>query len=273
MLVGEILEIIETVAAAVRPNLSDPQYLVRASKVIMNKGEGHLAHMIDELAEQELVRTLEDHGFKGRLFSEEAGVISFGDDSVFLVSDPYCNTSLTFRGIRESAVTLYQFADDYKLIEGAIADMQMPRTLHISEGLGELHWTNGSKVSAACSKIDRLEDAAVVVSLLKPSRRAQINGTLIRNIGNLLTIDGGIVALRICAGELDAFVDALRGQPAYEALAYLLVQTCGGTVTDGSGNPVDWERLVEELQDGQASRQSIVAASTQSLHDEIMQYL
>jgi hypothetical protein len=39
---------------------------------------------------------------------------------------------------------------------------------------------------------------------------------------------------------------------------------------DGSGNPVNWERLVEELQVGHTYRQLIVAESTQPPHDQIM---
>ena len=41
-----------------------------------------------------------------------------------------------------------------------------------------------------------------MVSLLKPARREQVNDALIRNIGGLLTVDGGIVSLRLCAGEI-----------------------------------------------------------------------
>ena len=252
-------------------------YLGKPAQVTKDKGEGHLSHRIDNDMESAILRALETENYKGSIFSEESKVVAFGSDELFLVSDPYCNTMLTFRGVRESAVSLYEYDGANELLAGVIADLQIYRQINVkvSAGRPETLWDDGFREICRPSETTDLSEAMVVIPIFKLKRRnpSSSYGHLMESVGKLLTIGGAIVALRLCQGELEAFVDPYVGQPTYEALAYQLAERAGCFVTDGDGHQIDWQKLVEDLRVGSVSRQTIVAASNQSLHSSIMDAL
>jgi fructose-1,6-bisphosphatase/inositol monophosphatase family enzyme len=268
----DVLAIVRHVAGSIRPNLDLRHYLRASGRVTRDKGDGHLAHRIDRDAEEMLFKQLEGAEYSGLLFSEEAGLVHFGPDQDLVVVDPYCNTTITFNGIRESAVTLYWFNNANDLVSAAIADLQIRRFFSISaDSAPYIYWElTDEDEPARCSTVDELREATVVISLLKRSRRRYLRTAVAERAGTLLSVDGGIVALRMCAGDVDAFVDHEYGQPSYEALAYLAVERCGGTVTDGAGRPINWSGLLNELRLGEVRRQTIIAAGTARLHREIL---
>lgn len=265
--------VVDRILVTVRPRLSSRAYLVAAGSVTKDKGGGHTAHRIDDDAEVALVDALGSEEFDGSLFSEEAHLVKFGESNEFLVSDPYCNTTLTFSGVRESACTAYHLDSHNRLLDGCIGDMQIDRRLYFDGRSVRVLWSDGSITEAQTSAISEVEDARAVISLLKRSRREYLDLPLARSVGNLLTVDGGIVALRLAVGDLDVFVDHRFGQPSYEALAYWLVEAAGGTVTDGEGEPIVWTDLVGELREGTVRRQTIVAAANATLHASVLALL
>lgn len=259
-------------ARLLRDALTSSKYLEEASSVTAEKGGDHLKHRIDEHAEEAIFALLRSDGYQGTVFSEEAGAQRWGDDRRLFVTDPYCNTTLTFHGLRDSAVTGFEIDPTGRLVSAAIADVQLWRTLTFGEAYGvSLAWEDGRRSFPSPSGRDSLDQALVVMSLLKRKRRHYLRSTIARNCGTLLTVDGGIVALRICVGEVDAFVDHIFGQPAYEAMPYRLVELSGGVVTDGEGRPVPWEEIAAELRTGVVRRQSLVVANSTSLHARIME--
>ncbi|MEV0953079.1 hypothetical protein [Promicromonospora sp. NPDC050249] len=236
-----------------------------------DKGDGHLAHRIDTYAEDMLMSLLSEADYRGTVFSEEAGVVVLGDDQRLFATDPYCNTSLTFRGIRESAVTGFEIDEGGAFISAAVADLQCWRSLVFVRGVGlSMVWEDGGACPVSLSSTQNLADATVVISLMKRHRRSYLQSGVAKECGLLLTVDGGIVAARICAGDVDAFLDHKIGQPAYEALPYRLVELAGGTVTDADGLPVDWEQICSDLRRGVVRRQRLVVAGNRKLHDEMM---
>lgn len=265
--------VVSDVARRVEPLLVDLRALQPLGTITADKGGGHTAHRIDQVAEDALFDSLRSHDFRGRVFSEESGLVTLGDEGRVLISDPYCNTTLTFRGVRESAVTAYEYTLDGTFLSGAIADLQVSRVLSsIASGMPTVVSLRSPDVrlSVGCSTTTRVQDALVVVSLLKRGRRQALPTALLRELGLLLTVDGGIVAARIAMGEIDGFVDVAFGQPSYEALAYALIPGAGGVVTDDAGLPIDFAGIVEGLLEGKVGRQTVIAASTTDLHEEIV---
>lgn len=263
--------VVSGTARRLRDALTSSKYLEEASAVAAEKGDDHLRHRIDDDAEEALFALLRTDGYHGSVFSEEAGAVAWGDDPRLFVTDPYCNTTLTFHGLRDSAVTGFEIDQEGRLLSGAIADLQLWRTLTFGgvHGIG-LYWEDGRRSVPQLSGREALDGALVVMSLLKRKRRAYLRSSIARHCGMLLTVDGGIVALRICVGEVDAFVDHLFGQPGYEAMPYRLVELMGGVVTDGHGRPIAWADIAAELRAGVVRRQSLVVANSAALHARIM---
>jgi fructose-1,6-bisphosphatase/inositol monophosphatase family enzyme len=264
--------VVREISDHIRPLLTDMTAMSSLAAVTADKGDGHTAHEIDARAESRLFEILRRTGYSGSIFSEERGLVRLGADDRFMVCDPYCNTTLTFRGVRESAIAAYEFTRAGAFVNGAIADLQIPRMVWAgADGPAMLTSLGlGSQTAARCSTITDLGTAFVVVSMLKQKRRLRPPMRLLREAGLLTTIDGAIVAVRMAAGEVDAFVDATVGQPLYEVLAYQLVRNAGGTVTDGRGEALDFARIARALADGESGRQTVVAAATAELHGRLM---
>jgi fructose-1,6-bisphosphatase/inositol monophosphatase family enzyme len=270
------LAVVHRISENLRPVLQDPQAVEDLSAVVADKGGGHTAHTVDLNAEEILFETLESVGYKGVVYSEERGLVELGHQDRLLVCDPYCNTTLTFRGFRECAVAAYEHTLDGRFISGAIADLQVRRILcanadgHVRT-LCPPHMDRHR--AASTSDVREVGDAFLAISLLKRQRREVLPLRLFSKAAMVTTIDGAITAARIGFGEIDGFVDGVVGQPSYEALAYQMVERAGGTVTDDHGNPVDFRRIARGLTQGAVGRQPIVAASNESLHSEIMAHL
>jgi fructose-1,6-bisphosphatase/inositol monophosphatase family enzyme len=264
----------EKVATEVRPLLNDPERTRAAAAVTADKGEGHTAHKIDDVAEEVLLRELRALEFDGTLYSEEAGLVRFGDGDRVIVTDPYCNTTLTFRGVRESAVAVYEYTRSGDFRSGAIADIQIPRVLWATDADPvTMTYPGFEERPVRCATTDSVAEAFLVVSALKRNRRTELPRQLLTAPKLLSTVDGAIVGLRLAVGEIDGFVDHLQGQPSYETLAYEMVVRAGGTVTDANGAPIDFAEIVRALSAGEVSRHPIVAAANEPLHREILALL
>lgn len=269
------------IANAVRPLITDMAEIGQLAAVTLDKGGGHTAHELDRRAEDVLFRTLTRFGYQGAVYSEEAGYVRLGDEPRLIVCDPYCNTTITFRGIRESAVAVYEYTLPGQFVSGAIADLQIPRVVwsdarpgafvtHLEQAGDTAHGSEAATWQSQTSAVTDLTSAFLVVSLLKRNRRAELPVTLVRDTGMLATIDGAIVAARIAAGEIDGFVDARIGQPSYEALAYMIAVRAGGVVTDEHGVPIDFGQIARGLAAGKVARHTLIVAANRALHEEIL---
>jgi myo-inositol-1(or 4)-monophosphatase len=270
------------IASAIRPLISDTAQIPELGVITSYKGNGHTAHAIDLKAEEILFEALKRADYDGTVYSEESGLVRMGNQPRIIICDPYCNTTLTFRGFRESAVAVYEFTREGNFTAGAIADLQIPRIVWAEASSGGAFFTptdrsgdSGAEeirdaARARCSEVKRVQDAFITISLLKRNRRESLPTTLLSEASMVTTIDGAIVAARLALGEIDGFVDARIGQPSYEAIAYFLVYKAGGIVTDSTGAPVDFAAIVTALWEGEVTRQTIIAAGNRLLHDEIL---
>jgi fructose-1,6-bisphosphatase/inositol monophosphatase family enzyme len=276
-----VVSIARTIASTIRPLISDPAEIPSLSVITAYKEEGHTAHRIDLRAEAVLFETLERAAYAGKVYSEERGLVRLGSQPRIIICDPYCNTTLTFRGFRESAIAVYEFTQAGVFVAGAIADIQIPRIVWADERSGAyltlLNTTHDSDEKEAqgteriqCSEVRDVRNAFLTISLLKRSRREHLPIKLLEEAAMVTTIDGAIVAARLAIGEIDGFVDPRIGQPSYEALAYVLAAKAGGVVTDASGAPIDFARIATALWEGKVTRHTIVAAGNRPLHTELL---
>lgn len=260
----------------VAPVLADLNATDRAAAVVRDKGNGHTAHQIDLLAEQALFEALSRIGYAGTVFSEERGLVALGNQPRLIVCDPYCNSTLTFRGIRESAIAVHEYSLSGDFLSAAIADMQVPQIVWTGSEAGVFRSGVDSQVHAVsvkCSSVAEIGNAFLVISLLKPNRRRSLPTSLLHDAGLVSTIDGAIVAARIALGKIDGFIDISVGQPSYEAIAYALVERAGGVVVDDHGAPIDFAGIARSLSQGSVSRHRLIAAATSDLADAILKLL
>lgn len=260
------------------PRLLIPADLGALSPVAADKAPDHQAFEIDLYANELFLSALREHGFNGRAYSEEGGWTEHGSggDRV-LVCDPYDNTSLTFRGFRESSVVITEGTVGGEFHATAIADLQMFRVLHCAAGSEAEVWTTDrdgrwERAALRTSRTLDLGAAHVAVSLMKRKRRVPANPdlNLLWGVGTLHATDGAIMIARVAAGELDAYVDAFVGQPAYELPAVELIRRAGGVVTDETGTDLTFDRVMGVMRDDPSARIRVVAAANPDLHAEIM---
>lgn len=265
------------IAAAVRPELRDPQVMRPLGRVVLDHGEGNIGYELDQLAEEVLMRSLAELDFAGTVFSEESGLTVLGDADRLVICDPYCNSNITFRGFRESAAAVHEATRNGEFRSGAVADMQIARLVAVAGAsedspsalLPDDH-PDAVVAPSSPSSVDRLDEAFVVVSALKATRRRHAPAALMSAAGFLTTISGSIIALRLVTGEVDAFVDNHVGQPAYEVLPYRLLAEVGGVVTTPDGGPIDFAAIAREISRGDVRRYPMVATSNPALHEQVL---
>jgi fructose-1,6-bisphosphatase/inositol monophosphatase family enzyme len=276
-----VMTVAHEIESAIRPLIMDARQIPDLSAVTADKGGGHTAHELDRRAEDVLFRILRRVGYSGKVYSEESGLVRLGAEPRLIVCDPYCNTTLTFRGIRESAIAVYEYTLAGQFVAGAIADLQVPRivwsdsnpgafvTILRCRGDARLDDLGATK-HIHCSEVSSVSSAFLAISMMKRNRREDLPFGLLNDAAMVTTIDGAIVAARLALGEIDGFVDARIGQPSYEALAYVLVTKAGGVVSDTSGAPVDFGSIAIALAEGEVTRHAMVAACNRPLLADIL---
>lgn len=261
------------------PVLQFPARTAAFGDVVADKTAEHQAFAIDDHANEMFFALLNERRFAGQVFSEEGGWRRLGSESSLLVCDPYDNTSLTFRGFRESSVVITEGTEDGHFTESVIADLQTYRIVHCSAGSPTTVLTrarDGEWREDECgvSAVRDLDQAYVAVSLMKRKRRVVGNPDLglVREAGTLHSVDGAMMIARLALGEIDAYVDAYVGQPAYELPAMELVRRAGGVVTDEDGHDLTFGRILDVMRTNPDDRIRVVAAATTELHSQIMSH-
>jgi fructose-1,6-bisphosphatase/inositol monophosphatase family enzyme len=258
------------------PAIQD-QVLVRGKyqEVVDQKSADHLGFRIDVVANQILLDILDERKLNCHLFSEETGWQKLGDiPRYYVVCDPYCNSSLTMRGFRESAVAICLTTLEGVLVSCAIADLQINRIFYADNSrssVWEYHEGKWDERLMRVSDVSTLDKAFVVGSSIKKFRRTRIINTKFFNKSQLFhTVDGAIMIGRLADGQIDAYLDPFKGQPLYEIPCCEMIQRAGGIVTDASGTPFNLSKVIQQLIDDPKARYPLVASCSKSLHREIL---
>lgn len=244
--------------------------------VVEDKGGGHYAYQIDEFANKVLFEILKEYNLNCRVFSEEGGWSTLGDNpEYYVICDPYCNTSLTMNSFRESAVAICITDLSGELVSCAIGDLQIDRIFYADQ-TGAYLWELNNKGQwlksvMQVSNTQKLEEAFVVASLLKQSRRLQVSTSSFYHKAKIFHgVDGAIMIGRLAAGNIDAYLDPFKGQPLYEIPCCELILKAGGVVSDVQGKPFHLPDIMFGLLKNPKVRYSLVATSTPNLHQEIL---
>lgn len=272
-----ILKYIASIQQRLLPFLRNQRYLEsELGGIIKRKADGQLTHAIDAFSDKTLFNILRSHNLSCEVYSEESGWRSFGGSPKYqIICDPYCNTLLTLRSFRESAVAVCITDMSAELVACAIGDLQTDRIFYADPSgafMWELHCDGRWKKSSIhVSSEYKLEDAFVVASLLKRERRIPtISSDFFCRAGIIHAVDGAIMIGRLAAGNIDAYVDPFKGQPIYEVPCCELIVKAGGIVTDVYGSPFSLMDIVKRLKKDPNSRYQLVAACTERLHNSIL---
>jgi fructose-1,6-bisphosphatase/inositol monophosphatase family enzyme len=275
------LDFVERSRALLDPFLQSPtRFNEKMAVVVGHHRADNDAYRVDVMLDELLMELLAQHKVGGRVFSEESGWRTLGTGHGYtMVCDPFDNTFLSTRAVRESSVVLSIAGQDGRLACCVIGDLST-RAVFLADSRGSFllepddagEW---QEQPLSTSSVIRLEDAFVVLpAFLKPRRREALDvADLVARARYLLTMDGAIFFGRLAAGYIDAYVDVVVGQPVYELAALEIMTRAGGVVTDGSGTPLDLSDVISGIEQNPDGRTTIVAASTAALHAELMRTL
>ena len=274
VVVAAVAAVLREVGSLIR---SDEQIRSKAGRVIADKGGGHFAYALDEIANDIVLHELKVAGVRAKFFSEEGGWREVGDGQAdyVIVCDPYCNTSLTMRGFREAAIALLMSTRDDKLAAAAIGDFQTDRIFYADSTealiLSDASTSHPVARPMQTSRVRDLDKAFVVCSAVKKDRRrSPATAALFSTVGTFHSVDGAIMIGRLAAGDIDAYLDPFKGQPLYEIPCCELILRSGGVVTDWTGAPFALGEVLRRLQHDPRNRYRLVAANTPELHQELL---
>ena len=291
------LHLADAVAAAVRPHLGTPGARARVS--VAPGGDATLA--IDEVAEEVVTRELRAVGDVG-FYSEDQGLVRFGEPRFFLVIDPVDGTRPAAAGLESCAVSIgvtppredatlgdVQFGVVHELksgdrfwaqrgagARGARADgTPIPLVPSGNADLRALFWTAGLRGRPSLPMAVVLEELADACSMG----------------GGTFELGSAAFALtRVATGQLDAYVDvgrrALDTYPALEpaflevgegavctnfpydvAAGVLVLEELGAVVTRADGGSL---AELPAVGSGRDYGLDVLATGSRALHNEIL---
>lgn len=215
---------------------------------------------IDQVAEDAVVRFLEENALCSLLISEEAGKVSFdhGKGTIFL--DPVDGTFNAVAGIPFYALSL-AYAEGGVVKKAFVQNLATGETFTAEKGKcarcnkKPIHVSNVSSLdSCAVSVYGRKFDPTCVMHLGQKIRRWRLLGAS---------------ALELCyvgAGRIDAFIDLRGTLRVTDAAAGMLVcSEAGGIVTDLEGNGIDFP---EDVTVGRS-----LIATNGAIHHKVIEYL
>jgi myo-inositol-1(or 4)-monophosphatase len=232
---------------------------------------GDVSKKIDLLAEEVVIKTLEDSGVSCVLVSEECGVKRLGveERSGYVVMDGIDGTTNAVHGFPFVATSL-AFAEGPRLKDvrlGLVMDFSRDMIFHAEKGRGAFR---GEKRLKAAS-VTGLRDAVISFELgYQRDREKQIQCLLpiLANSKKIRIL--GSTALELCyiaSGALDAFIDVRGVARATDlAAAQLILAEAGGVSVTPEGRLLDLALNV-------TSTASIIAASNPFLCKNILERL
>ena len=232
---------------------------------------GDVSKKIDLLAEEVVIKTLEDSGVSCVLVSEECGVKRIGveESSGYVVMDGIDGTTNAVHGLPFAATSLAfskgPCLKDVRL--GLVMDFSMDTIFHAEKGRGAYRDEKRLKTAS----ITGLRDAVISFELGFERDREQQIQCLLPILANSKKIRIlGSTALELCyiaSGSLDAFIDVRGGARATDlAAAQLILVEAGGVSVTPAGCLLD-------LSLNATATTSIIAASNPILCKNILERL
>jgi myo-inositol-1(or 4)-monophosphatase len=232
---------------------------------------GDVSKKIDLLAEEVVIKTLEDNGVSCVLVSEECGVKRIGvqESSGYVVIDGIDGTTNAVHGLPFVATSL-AFAKGPRLKDvqlGLVMDFSRDTVFHAEKGIGAFRDEKRLKTAS----VTGLRDAVISFELgYKSDRERQIQCLLPILVNSKKIRVLGSTALELCyiaSGVLDAFID-LRGiaRATDLAAAQLILAEAGGV-------SVTLARCLLDLVLNATATVSIIAASNPLLCKNMLEML
>jgi myo-inositol-1(or 4)-monophosphatase len=241
------------------------------AKVTLGKGAGgDVTRRIDMVAEEALMRTLQEHDVSCTLISEESGVKQIGSkpNSFFVTTDPLDGTTNALRGLPFIGISIAVSKQAFMLdVETAlVADVLRDITYTAQRGIGA--YKNNQLIRS--SDIELLDQAVIGIDFntIKNQELVSKLARLAEKTRHLRHL--GANALEICYvadGTTDAFID-IRGKLRLTdvAAAQLILREAHGIFTAPDG-----QRLNPPLD--AAQRISFIAAANNAICNNIRKLL
>ena len=216
--------------------------------------------LIDQVAEDCVLRFLQDHPLCRTLISEEAGKVEISGDAGTIFLDPIDGTYNAVAGIPFYALSL-AYAEGGCVLQGFVEDLASGETFTAIRGTGA--WLDGRPMTA--SRTTNLDESAMSIYGRKfDPRRVMHIGQKIRRWRLL-----GASALELSyigCGRIDGFIDIRGTLRVTDAAAGMLICTeAGGKVSDLEGMPIHFP---DEVTIGRC-----MVATNGVLHHKVIEYL
>lgn len=264
---------------------------------------GDVTFGIDEVAEDFLVGYLKDSGANVAMYSEDRGLLKFGEPEYVLIVDPVDGTRPAAAGLEGAmvSVAVAEYSDAPTMDDvsfGCLVEIKSGTMFTASRGGGvKITTAAGEPVPVTLSRNTELSRLFWTIGFRGRPARA-----LIETLGDLVdlsSVDGSVFDLgsatysitRILTGQLDAYIDigprmidevpetrelfeqvgkgaVLNNSPHDLAAVGLICSEGGAVFGDGWGQPLG-ERLL--LGSDHSYQMSCVAAANQELNARIIE--
>ncbi|MCW4019994.1 MAG: inositol monophosphatase [Candidatus Bathyarchaeota archaeon] len=254
-------EIAKEIFSVARPLLGTAE----SGRVVGSGFGGDKTVLIDEAAEQAIIRYLERNGLACTFIGEERGVQKIGaNPGFYLIADAVDGTTNAVRGINfvsaSLAISPTDCLDD--LEAGVVMNLFDGGIYEAEKGKGARY--NGGKIRP--SGTAALEDSVLSVDVSRTPRSVERTASLMKAVKGVRAL--GSAAMEIChvaSGLLDAYVD-LRGKlrTLDMAAGMLILREAGGIFLQPDGEGFHGFSLTD------LNRFSVVAAANKEIYDKIV---
>ena len=259
--INVLVEISKEIRNAVRPFLGSSE----GGRIVgISFGEDH-TRLIDQIAEESVVKYLKRNGISCILIGEEGGVQEIGENPKrYLIVDAIDGTTNAVRGIGfASSALAFASKDNLKDIKAAAVMNLFSGELYVAER-NKGAWRNGKRITT--SKTLDLKNSVISVDLSPITERVSTIIPVMKTARRVRSL--GSASLEICyvaSGMLDAHLD-MRGMiRTFDfAAAMLILQEAGGVFDLLEVDDKD------EIPLTRLRRFSIIAAANRELHSQII---
>jgi myo-inositol-1(or 4)-monophosphatase len=259
---------------------------------------GDVTFAIDQIAEEALVRFLEERAPRVAFYSEDRGLVARPDATDVLIVDPIDGTRPALAGLESAcvAVALAPLGDGDPTLgdvsEACVVEIKSGDVFVAAAGRGVVESTRPVRLSA------NRDLSRMFWGYGFRGRPARATAELLAELIDASSVGGGtfelgsqaFVMTRIVTGQLDAVVEVgsrmideipgmreqfervgggqiLNNSPYDLAAPWLCLREAGGTVSDGWGRPLDGRRL---LGTGHDFQMSSISAANPELHRQLV---
>lgn len=228
---------------------------------------GDISRNIDIVAERTVIDFLREAGLRCTVLGEECGRVKLSDDPEgYVIMDAIDGSANAVRGVPFFCSSL-AFATENRLssiTDGVITDLSSGETYWASKG-------RGSFLGSAPISVHDRDPVYRIVGINTSGATADLMRRLqpiFENHNHTRHFGANALEMALFArGLMDVFID-LRGKIRIQDIAagYLIVKEAGGLLLDPDLNPLDADL-------GYDTRVSFIAASNQSMLDDIMKQI